>query len=281
MANPPGSTVSQAEKLAAVSFALALFLLFNAPASAPLPLLFFLTLCFIAPFFPQWGFFLPVISAGKTGSKAVALTFDDGPSPSSTPVLLQLLKKYNYKATFFVIGNKAEKYPHLITDIVADGHTIGNHSWRHDSLLMLRNKKNLRQDIVKTQKILAESGVRPLVFRPPAGITNPRLKSVLSEEGLMAVTFSCRAFDHGNRKISNLAERILRRLKPNDIILLHDIAPEPAILLKEWKIEIDTLFSTLQKNKQKVLPLEELIGSEVMEATETIGTGDSLSETYH
>jgi len=273
------STFSQAEKLAAVTFVLALFLFFLAPAYAQLPLLFFLILCFIAPFFPQWGFFLPVVSSGKTEHKAVALTFDDGPFPSSTPVLLQLLKKYNYKATFFVVGNKAKKHPRLITDIVADGHTIGNHSWCHDSLLMLRSRKNLRQDIEKTQKILAESGVRPLVFRPPAGITNPRLKSVLFKEKLMAVTFSCRAFDHGNRKISNLAERILRRLKPGDIILLHDIPPEQPNKFKEWEKEIHTLFSTLQKNHQEVVPLEQLIGSEVMLMTDAIGIDDSLAET--
>lgn len=279
MVKTPGSVLSQAEKLALVTFVLALFLLFLAPAYACLPLLFFLILCIIAPFFPQWGFFLPVISAGKTGCKAVALTFDDGPFPSSTPILLQLLKKYNYKATFFVVGNKAKKYPHLITDIVADGHTIGNHSWCHDSLLMLRSRKNLREDINKTQQILIESGVRPLVFRPPAGITNPRLRSVLFKEKLTALTFSCRAFDYGNRKIFNLAERIIRRLKPGDIILLHDIPPEPESRFKEWEEEINTLFATLRKNHQKVLPLEQLIGAEVMLVADTINTDGPLAKT--
>lgn len=264
MTKTQGATFSQAEKFAAVAFALALILFLSAPIYALLPLLVFLSFCFVAPFFPQWGFFLPVISAGKSGSNAVALTFDDGPSPSSTPVILQLLKKYHYNATFFVIGNRAEKYPDLIRDIVADGHTIGNHSWRHDSLLMLRTPKNLGRDIEKTQNILAASGICPLVFRPPAGITNPRLKAVLAEKKILAVTFSCRAYDRGNKKISNLAERIIRRIKPGDIILLHDIPPEPENLFREWEKEMDTLFSTLRKNNQVVLPLEELIGHKVM-----------------
>lgn len=258
---------SQADRYAALAFLLAIPLYSIAPWLAQIPLILFLLLCIIAPFCPQWSFFLPLITTSTNGSKGVALTFDDGPSPLSTPIILQLLKKHNYKATFFVIGQKAEKHPDLITAILADGHSIGNHSWQHDNLLMLRSKKRLRRDIKKTQQILKTFGIRPLVFRPPAGITNPRLQSVLQEEHLQAVTFSCRAFDHGNKKIANLAKRITTKLTPGAIILLHDLAPESAEATVEWQQELAALFTTLYQTKQKVLPLNMLIDSEVMLTT--------------
>ena len=257
-------TFSQADKLGAIAFLLAILLFQVASWLAQIPLVIFLLLCLVAPFFPQWGFFLPIISKSITNSKGVALTFDDGPSPFATPILLNLLERYNFKATFFVIGEKAEKYPDLIADILAGGHTVGNHSWQHDNLLMLRSKKTLEQDIRKTQEVLNRLGVQTFVFRPPIGITNPRLKSVLQNEDLLTVTFSCRPFDRGNQKIETLAKRVRHRLKPGNIILLHDIAPKTENKRPVWQKEIKTLFADLQRSAHEVEPLETLIGSQVM-----------------
>ncbi|MBW6520334.1 MAG: polysaccharide deacetylase family protein [Desulfoarculaceae bacterium] len=256
--------LSPAEKIGIMALLLAALLFVIDPRLATLPLILFLLLCLAAPFLPQSGFFLPVISRSVTGSKGVALTFDDGPSPASTPILLDLLARYQLRATFFVTGKKAARHPDLIADILSQGHTIGNHSWQHDNLLMLRSRKRLEQDIHQTQKVLQQSGIRALVFRPPIGISNPRLKQVLEEEGLVTVTFSCRIFDQGNRKITNLAQRILDRLKPGDIILLHDIAPEKEAAATCWRNELNTLFSSLQKESYDVQPLEKLIGQPVM-----------------
>ncbi len=258
---------SQADKLAALAFLISIPLLATNSTLAPIPLVLYLLLCIIAPFIPQWGFFLPIISKSTNGSSAVALTFDDGPSPGSTPIVLQLLKEYNLKATFFVIGEKAERYPDLMEDILREGHSIGNHSWRHDNLLMLRSRKTLGEDIRKTQQILGRYGIRPLLFRPPAGATNPRLKSILQAENLKTVTYSCRPFDYGNKKITNLAERITSRLKPGDIILLHDLEPGSEGATSEWKQELARLFRSLKQSKQEVAPLGRLIDSEVMLAT--------------
>ncbi len=255
---------SQADKLALLAFLITIPLLAMGSALAPIPLILYLLLCVSAPFFPQWGFFLPIISRSISGSRAVALTFDDGPSPVTTPIILDLLKEYDFKATFFVIGEKAERHPEQINDILAAGHTIGNHSWQHDNLLMLRTKKRLGEDIRKTQEILKTYGIRPLLFRPPAGATNPRLHSVLLTEDLQTVTFSCRPFDRGNRKITNLAERISSKLKPGDIILLHDLEPQNAEMTALWEKELNILFSYLKKSIYKVEPLAKLIHSEVM-----------------
>jgi len=258
---------SLAEKSGFAAFLLAVPLGFIAPSLAALPLLLFLLTCLAAPFCPQCSFFLPVISNGRPESDAIALTIDDGPSPSSTPLLLALLGKHRLRATFFVIGEKAAAYPELIDLILGHGHTIGNHSYRHDNFLMCRSIRALEKDIRATQDILAQAGIQPLLFRPPIGITNPRLKPVLDGLGLQAVTFSCRIFDRSNRNVANLAAKVLRKLRPGDILLLHDNPPPNSEKIAYWHTELDYLFSNLQE-LHHVVPLSELIGRPVMIAIE-------------
>jgi peptidoglycan/xylan/chitin deacetylase (PgdA/CDA1 family) len=257
------SKPSAAEISGAIALLLALLLSLCSPTLAVLPLALFLLSCLVAPFVAGYGFFLPVISRGTPEGKQVALTFDDGPWPTSTPILLDLLARHNLQATFFVVGRQAEKHPELIAAILAQSHTIGNHSLRHDSLLMLRRPKTLQEDIHATQEILKKSGVTPCVFRPPAGITNPRLRQVLAREKLLAVNYSCRAMDGGNRNIDNLAGKILARLRPGDIIMLHDLPPQGKALIAVWQKELDRLFAVLQDNGQ-VVSLEKIIRHPVM-----------------
>jgi peptidoglycan-N-acetylglucosamine deacetylase len=264
MMNQEEKSLSPAEKSGISALALALGLFLIQPVLAPIPLFIFLLFCLAAPFFPGSTFFLPVISRARAKTDGIALTFDDGPSPASTPILLDLLAQYDLPATFFVVGEKAAKHPGLITAILEGGHTIGNHSLRHDYFLMLRPPKTLEADIRDTQEILRKSGVTPLVFRPPTGISGPRLVKALAGENLRAVTYSCRAFDRGNRNIRNLAGKILRRLRPGDIIMLHDLPPYDGSMTDYWQEELDRLFSAL-KSEHRVVPLEAIIGSPVME----------------
>ena len=142
---------------------------------ALLPLYLFVGLCALAPFFPKLEFFLPVVNQGKTGKKAVAITFDDGPDPVSTPFLLDLLAAYNIQATFFVNGHRAVEYPALIRQILRAGHTLGNHTQCHDNFLMLRSERILQREIALVQQELEKFGVRTHAFRPPVCVTNPKL----------------------------------------------------------------------------------------------------------
>jgi peptidoglycan/xylan/chitin deacetylase (PgdA/CDA1 family) len=254
---------SLGEKIGVLSLLLALLLFFVTPYLAVLVLVGFLSLCLGALFLPQFGFFLPVISRGKAGVNEIALTFDDGPSPLTTPILLDLLARHSLYATFFVIGEKAAEYPELIKSILDKGHTIGNHSWSHDYFLMLRSPKRIQKDIHKSQELLKQYGVKPVVFRPPVGITGARLGGVLAGKGLVTVNYSCRAFDRGNRNIHNLAEKILNRVKPGAVIMLHDVPPYEKALQEYWKKELDHLFGTLKK-RYTVAPLERLIERPVM-----------------
>ena len=244
-------------------------LLWIRPALVVIPLGFFILLCLVAPFLSGVGFFLPVISRRETDRLAVALTFDDGPDPDVTPQLLKLLWRHGVPATFFVAGARAEQHPGLIGEILSRGHTLGNHSYHHDPMLMLRSRARLREEVARTQDLLSGFGVRPLTFRPPVGITNPKLPGVLVALGMYCVTFSCRAFDRGNRRIAGLAEIILKKVRPGDIVLLHDVAPKGGKGVEEWLAEMEGILSGLKEQGYEILPLPELIDRPVMESLST------------
>jgi peptidoglycan/xylan/chitin deacetylase (PgdA/CDA1 family) len=229
------------------------------------PLTLFVMLCGVAPFLPRLGFFLPVVSRGSRGTNQVALTFDDGPDPASTPKLLALLERHGIRATFFVIGQRAARHPDLIRAMVRQGHEIGNHSWDHDHFIMFWRSRRLAEQIVATQRALATQGVVPRVFRPPVGITTPVLAAVLGRQGMVAVNFSCRAFDGGNRRIRGLSKTILSRLRAGDIVLLHDAPPPKEKDIDRWIDEVEKVVQGLARNHLSAVPLSRLMGRPVMD----------------
>jgi peptidoglycan/xylan/chitin deacetylase (PgdA/CDA1 family) len=259
--------VSPAMITGCIAITLAFMVSFFHIELAVIPLSAFVFLCFAAPFFPSRGFFLPVNSRGRTRRPLVSLTFDDGPDPVTTRPLLQLLEQHAVRAVFFVTGEKAAEYSDLISDILEHGHDIGNHSYSHDPLLMLRTTKTLYREVESTQILLKRFAISPVAFRPPVGITNPRLYKVLSQQGLYCVTFSCRALDCGNRFIQGLSGRILAKVKPDDIILLHDVRPKGAMDTEGFLREIDLILCGLKKKGLQVVPLAELLEKKVMVRT--------------
>ncbi|MEJ2156683.1 MAG: polysaccharide deacetylase family protein [Desulfobacteraceae bacterium] len=259
---PKGTVPAKAFGIGAIGLSLVAALIH--PLLAALPLLLFLILCFTAPLLPGFSFFLPIISRGPSEKQAVALTFDDGPNPLSTPGLLALLSEYRVIATFFVNGHRAEQFPVLIRQIISQGHTIGNHTYSHDNLIMFKSTQKLKTEIEKTQQVLHDLDVFPLTFRPPVGVTNPRLKPVLEQLGLYTVNFSRRAGDRGNRRIHDLSNRILGRLRSGDVIMLHDIPPRNGGTQEAWLKEVERLIAGIQRKKLQIIPLAELIGRPVM-----------------
>ncbi len=257
--------LSPAHVAGGTAYAAAALVGWISPAWAAAPLGLFLLACLAAPFLPRAGFFLPVVSHGPRTRREVALTFDDGPDPEVTPRLLELLARRGAPATFFVAGRRAEACPSVIRDILGGGHTLGNHSYRHDPALMLRSRARLRGEIERVQALLAGFGVRPLAFRPPVGVTNPRLGVVLRELGLICVTFSCRAGDFGNRRIGGLAKKILSRVRPGAIVLLHDVAPSGPDGISRWLSEVEGILDGLEARGYRIRALEDLIGRPVME----------------
>jgi peptidoglycan/xylan/chitin deacetylase (PgdA/CDA1 family) len=137
---------------------------------------------------------------------------------------------------------------------------------------MLRSRARLREEVSRAQDALSAFDVRPLAFRPPVGITNPRLQGVLRALGMYCVTFSCRALDRGNRRIAGLAAIILKKVRPGDILLLHDVAPKGAEGIEEWLTQMERIVSGLKQRGYEILPLPELIDRPVMERLSTDGS---------
>ena len=247
----------------AVAFPLALFDI----SLAVMPLSLFVILSMTAPFLPRFSFFLPIITRGNSGQKAVSITFDDGPDPVTTELLLNLLDQHGVKATFFVVGKKAAAHPQLIKKILKMGHLLGNHSYSHDNFCMLKSSQYLFQEINAAQEVLARFHVKTLVFRPPVGITNPRLWGVLNNLGMITVNFSCRGMDAGNRRLKGLSNRVLKHLQTDHIIALHDVSPKKRAALYQWLNEIDKVLQGIKDREMEVLPLSELLEQPVMVLT--------------
>jgi peptidoglycan-N-acetylglucosamine deacetylase len=256
--------LNPAEASGIIFLAVAALVYFVSPLMAAAVAFFYILLCVFASFFPQTNFFLPVISRGSTQKNMVALTFDDGPTKPMTTQILDLLDKYSMKATFFVSGVNAVHHSDIINDIIARGHSIGNHSYNHNPFLMLRGYDTLYQEIFTAQEVLRNMGIKTRAFRPPVGIVNPKLPSILDKLGMYCLTFSCRAFDAGNFFIKNIGQKILKKVKADDIILLHDVPTrskeDNAIFLSE----IEILLAGIIYRGFRVVPLSVLINKEVM-----------------
>jgi peptidoglycan-N-acetylglucosamine deacetylase len=160
------------------------------------------------------------------GGRCVALTFDDGPDPVDTPKLLDLLREKGVKATFFVVGKRADEHPEVVRRCWEEGHLVANHTWSHNSLFCFLMPRRLRSEIERcTESIRHSCGFRPRFFRSPVGLRHPLLAPYLRDAGLEYVSWSIRTLDTFTANSSALAERILNKAKSGDIILLHDRLP--------------------------------------------------------
>ena len=163
---------------------------------------------------------LPATSAARG---EIALTIDDGPDPVVTPQVLALLDRHGVRATFFCIGEQAERYPELCREIVRRGHAVENHSQRHRHHFSLLGPAGYLREIAAAQQTLSRiTGVTPLFFRAPAGLRNPFLAPVLARLGLQLASWSARGFDTRSGNTKRVLQRLLRRLRPGAILLLHD-----------------------------------------------------------
>lgn len=158
-----------------------------------------------------------------SGRPCVALTFDDGPTPDRTPRVLEILREKGIKATFFIIGRKAEREADLLRRICAEGHVIANHTYSHPVMFCFLSPRRLRAEIEKGQEVIARiCGDYPRHFRSPVGLRHPLLNMYLKRAGLEFISWRVRAFDTLVQKPEAIANRILGKVAPGDIILLHD-----------------------------------------------------------
>jgi peptidoglycan-N-acetylglucosamine deacetylase len=167
----------------------------------------------------------------------VAITIDDGPDPEVTPLVLDILDRFQNKATFFCIGKRAARHPELCREIVRRGHAIENHSLSHHWYFSLLGPWRTHREVQGAQIILSEiTGQTPLFFRAIAGLRSPKLDPILSHCGLRLCSWNKRGFDTQQRNADTVFISLVRNLKGGDILLLHDgsaartAAGEPVIL---------------------------------------------------
>jgi len=164
----------------------------------------------------------------------VSLTFDDGPDPRVTPAVLDLLDRFQAKASFFCVGEKAAAHPDLLREIARRGHSIENHSMRHSGFFGFFGPKALHADIEAAQvAIVATTGRLPAFFRSPMGIRNPFLDPVVAQLGLTYISWTRRGFDTVARDPAAILARLTRGLAAGDVLLLHDrpgAAANPPVL---------------------------------------------------
>lgn len=152
-------------------------------------------------------------------SKRIALTFDDGPHPVCTPQLLDGLKARGVKASFFITGQNAEKYPELVERMQREGHLIGNHTYSHIQLTK-QNREQFREELVKTNGIIREiTGEDPVFVRPPYGSWDKKFEEELN---MFPVLWTIDPLDWCTKDAGNVARRVISKAKENAVILMHD-----------------------------------------------------------
>ncbi|MCK9469188.1 MAG: polysaccharide deacetylase family protein [Porticoccaceae bacterium] len=158
----------------------------------------------------------------QIAGQRICLTFDDGPHPDYTPSVLDLLGSYGCRATFFLLGDSALRYPHLVQRISREGHSLGNHTFSHPRLQYRQGEQGTAQ-ILRCQQVLEQlAGQRPRWFRPPYGRLTPGLAQAATQLGLTTVLWSRSAIDWGPLGTQRGIARRLRRATAGDILLLHD-----------------------------------------------------------
>ncbi|MBE9216159.1 polysaccharide deacetylase family protein [Plectonema cf. radiosum LEGE 06105] len=153
--------------------------------------------------------------------KLIALTFDDGPWPEYTAQVLEILKKNDIKATFFVVGQVLNNYPDLGKRIVSEGHTIGNHTWHH--WYHFFNKQAAALEIDRTSDLIYKTtGTRTTLFRPPGGMLHNGLAAYAQSKDYTVVMWSADSMDYARPPAATLVSRVMKQASPGGIVLLHD-----------------------------------------------------------
>jgi peptidoglycan/xylan/chitin deacetylase (PgdA/CDA1 family) len=195
----------------------------SSPAVYAWILLVYVSVLFCGSYFIRLGYFFKSVCSADTTEKEIALSFDDGPAPSFTPAILDVLKEKRVETIFFCIGKNIPGQENLLSRMVGEGHIIGNHSYSHHPLFDLFGPVKMRRDLLLMNETTREAtGLNLKLFRPPYGVTNPHLKRAIEDGGFISIGWSVRSLDTVIGDEDRLVQKILRSLKPGAIVLLHD-----------------------------------------------------------
>ena len=193
-------------------------------------------------------------SNGARRGRTVAISYDDGPS-AYTPAVLNLLKKHRAHATFFQLGNQMAGRSAIQRRILAEGHSIGNHSWSHP---VLSGGGSLADSQIRAtkSKIVSQTGFKPCVFRPPYGAKSTSLIGIARSHGLLTVNWDVDPSDWSRPGAGSIVSRVMSQVRPGSIILLHDGGGERS----QSVAATDSILRQLGKRGYRVVSVEKLLG---------------------
>ncbi|WP_241154377.1 polysaccharide deacetylase family protein [Staphylospora marina] len=198
-----------------------------------------------------------VIYKGSGDAKRVALTFDDGPDRHFTLQILEILEKERVPATFFVVGQLAEKHPDILREIDRRGHVIGNHSFSHPVMTRLSSASATRQ-VEETNRIIRDAtGKSPRLFRPPYGAVNKPLIRQVSDQGFHIIQWSVDTRDWAGPSSKKIVHTVKQQVGPGGIILQHS-AGGPQ--LKETVKALPVIIRHLKQEGYEFVTVDQLIG---------------------
>lgn len=204
------------------------------------------------PYYEGKGYVLWEIT---TDEKVIALTFDDGPHPTYTPEVLDLLKKYDAKATFFVIGERAEKYPEVISRMGNEEHEIANHTYTHPLTI---TPTKLKEELKKTNEIIHQiTGTSPIFYRPVGGQYNDKIINTAINEGFKVIMWSWHqdTEDWKRPGTKKIVKKVLSSVKPGNIVLFHDSGGDRS----QTVAALEEILPELQKEGYRFVTVSELI----------------------
>ena len=212
-----------------------------------------------------WIFFKPPFGKNvirfDTEQRVVALTFDDGPHPPYTDQLLDVLSKHNIKATFFMIGNRIEKYPQTVHRVIAEGHQIGNHSYGHP-VLGFQLPSRIRREIEYTDSLLRQLGAAgEIVFRAPMLTRFLPVAWFLAKADRAHISCNVWSWDWTTQNPDRITQRVLKKTKPGSIIILHDGKAENTHADRGGTIKAtDRIIAKLKREKYRFCTITDGLG---------------------
>lgn len=192
------------------------------------------------------------IYAVDTTEKKIAISFDAAWGAEKTPQILDIMKKYHIKTTFFLVGFWVDKYPDMVKRIVAEGHEIGNHSSTHPDFRTISSGKVIEELSKTSDKIKALTGKSPTLFRPPYGEYNNNVIEISNREGYQVIKWSVDSLDWKDLSASQIFQRVAVGIKPGDIVLFHNNG--------KYTVEsLTPIIEKIQKDGYKIVPISEIL----------------------
>jgi peptidoglycan/xylan/chitin deacetylase (PgdA/CDA1 family) len=216
-------------------------------------IVFYLLFLLIVSTNVRLNFFVNSISENqKIKEKKVAISFDDGPV-ENTLEILKVLEKYKVKAGFFCIGKNIKEHPDIFKRIIEENHLVGNHTYSHTRKMGALSVSRIICEIEMCNKIAEETaGIKMELFRPPFGVVNPKIQSALQKTGMKSIGWSIRSFDAVLPSETIILNRVIKRLKPGAVILLHDNNAKTVNILEQ-------LLLFLKNNQYEVVRPDKLL----------------------